>query len=110
MYEHHLVWWLKTGEVVTGSMLIHHKNNQKRDNRFENLEKKTRADHTAHHNRERSGPPEVVILTCAWCSKEFEVFKRNLGSRLKSTNNHCSRSHSVKHQMKLAQEKRDVPL
>ena len=106
IYEHHLVWWQNTGELVTGSMLIHHSNDQKRDNRFENLEKKERGKHSADHNRERAGPPAFVDLKCAWCDKDFKIEQRNWPSRKQYRHNHCSRSCSVKHQMKLAHDAR----
>lgn len=48
-YEHHLVWWLKTGKTISADEVIHHVNGQKRDNRFCNLEKMTRSDHAKHH-------------------------------------------------------------
>jgi len=53
-YEHHLVWWRHTGELVLHPFLLHHKNEDKRDNRFENLEKLTRSEHTAQHGVERN--------------------------------------------------------
>lgn len=52
-YEHHLVWWLGTGNLPASDEVIHHRNEQKRDNRFENLELKTKARHTTEHNVSR---------------------------------------------------------
>jgi hypothetical protein len=101
VYEHHLVWWKSTGNLVLEPMLIHHKNHQKRDNRFENLELQDRGLHSARHNKERSGPIQYVELECAWCRKTFKIEKRNECSRKKAGNNHCSRSCSVKHQWAL---------
>lgn len=100
-YEHHLVWWKNTGELVVEPMLIHHKNDQKRDNRFENLEKKERAKHSSDHTKERMGPPGYVELKCAWCEKTFQILRRNFAFRRRYTNNHCSRSCAVKNQWRL---------
>ena len=100
-YEHHLVWWKNTGNLVLDPMLIHHKNHHKRDNRYENLELQERGPHSARHNKERTGPIQYVELICAWCQRPFLIEKRNECSRKKAGNNHCSRSCSVKHQWKL---------
>lgn len=101
VYEHHLVWWQNTGELVVEPMLIHHKNHRKRDNRFDNLEKKERAQHSKEHNKERAEPIIYIDLKCAWCGKDFRIENRNWPSRSRHKNNHCSRSCSVKHQWKL---------
>lgn len=53
VYEHHLVWWKHTGEILPDGMLIHHKNENKRDNRFKNLELKSFSDHSKEHNKPR---------------------------------------------------------
>jgi hypothetical protein len=81
-YEHHLVWWQNTGEVPGEAELIHHKNEDKRDNRFENLEKKGWARHTAEHNSERTAWVTVVCGRSA-CGKEFNVPRREHRERLK---------------------------
>ena len=38
IYEHHLVWWKNTGQPVPEGYVVHHKNEDMHDNRFENLE------------------------------------------------------------------------
>lgn len=53
-YEHHLVWWRTTGEIIENPYCIHHKNEDKRDNSFSNLEKLTKSDHTSLHGFERA--------------------------------------------------------
>lgn len=69
-YKHHLVWWRRTGEVPGPGELVHHKNGKKRDNRFRNLEKKTRAAHSAEHSADR-GEKISVVCGRATCSKVF---------------------------------------
>lgn len=105
IYEHHLVWWQNTGETVVQPMLIHHKNERKRDNRFENLEKKHRSRHSADHNRQRPTKPDSDFI-CAWCEKTFQIKGKDVYTRTRYKNNHCSRSCSVTHQMQLAREAR----
>lgn len=49
-------------------MHVHHKNEDKRDNRFSNLEAITPTRHGKIHKIE----PEIAILTCALCGSVFE--------------------------------------
>lgn len=97
VYEHQLVWWRQTGEVVMGMFIIHHKNHIKRDNSFENLEKKLRADHTTEHNLEHPAPVTKSICFC--CKKEFALTVREHRQRARQTksgNLFCSKSCQIK--------------
>lgn len=70
-YEHHLIWWQHTGTLPGPGELIHHKNEQKRDNRFDNFELKTIGEHTADHNRDRRQPR--LQIPCDRCGTVFEI-------------------------------------
>ncbi|HEY3499505.1 MAG TPA: HNH endonuclease [Polyangiaceae bacterium] len=59
----HIVWWLTTGEAPPEDKHLHHKNHDKLDDRFENLELMGVAEHMAHH-RHHAGRVE---LPCAKC-------------------------------------------
>lgn len=48
VYEHVLVWEEAHGSIEPG-MCVHHRNENKRDNRLENLELQSRADHALLH-------------------------------------------------------------
>jgi hypothetical protein len=97
-YEHHIVWWLRTGQAVQPGFEVHHKNEQKRDNRFDNLEYLSGADHRKGHGEKLK---RFVTTKCAFCEKDFEISPRQLKSRLKRYPAlHCSRSCSVKNQWK----------
>lgn len=50
-YEHLLVWRSAGRILPKANELIHHKNENKTDNRLENLELKTRANHNIYHNQ-----------------------------------------------------------
>lgn len=52
-YEHHLVICSAIGRLLRPGEVVHHKNGDKTDNRLENLELVTRAEHNAIHNCER---------------------------------------------------------
>lgn len=98
-YEHHLVWYLNTGEVLSSEHLIHHKDRNKHNNSFCNLEKQTKAEHVKEHASEK----HLGYLTCycVVCSRGFTMSVRNFKSRSKE-NGHtdfcCSRSCQVKKQ------------
>jgi len=52
-YEHLVVWCAAGNSRPGKGELIHHKNEDKSDNRYENLELTTRKAHNQHHNREK---------------------------------------------------------
>lgn len=65
-----VVWWLNTGEVpVLGEEVIHHINENKLDDRLENLKKLTHSEHQKIH-RDSS-----TTLTCRGCEKVFVMPK-----------------------------------
>ena len=98
IYEHHLVWWRRTGQLVPQGFLLHHKNRDKRDNRYRNLELQQVGAHTAEHNRERKQPD--VTIPCAWCASDFRLEERNFRFKTNRGQKHffCCRSHQVCHQ------------
>jgi hypothetical protein len=95
VYEHILVWWQNTGQIPPKGKVVHHKNENKHDNRFDNLELKTRKAHSLEHH-----PPKLVKLQCGWCNEWFERsacqhrFLVKQGQKLFF----CCRSHQVSHQ------------
>jgi hypothetical protein len=48
-YEHVVVWWQNTGAMPPSGSVVHHKDENKRNNEFDNLETKPRANHTKDH-------------------------------------------------------------
>jgi len=95
-YEHHVVWWRNTGEVPDTGFVVHHKNTDKQDNRYRNLEKKTVSRHVADHHV----PASMISLNCAWCADEFEILSRKYRERAKRGQKefYCCRSHQVQAQ------------
>jgi HNH endonuclease len=89
-YQHRVVYWQTHGELPP---IVHHDNEEKRDNSPSNLAGKTREAHTAEHNAERT--PKVVV-TCGWCGCSFELVPCKVRSRLKTSRSgllFCCRSH-----------------
>lgn len=100
VYEHHLVWWKNTGQVVPEGFDVHHKNEQKRDNRFENLELKEHTKHCGDHASERG--EGLVEIECGSCKKNFFKRKRHVeGSKKKGQKSFfCSNQCKFQGQMK----------
>jgi hypothetical protein len=64
--EHRWVWEQAYGPIPLG-YIVHHRNNDKLDNRLVNLELLTHAEHSRHHNDKH---PRVK--TCEACGAEYE--------------------------------------
>lgn len=98
-YEHQLVWWQHTGRLVGEGRLIHHRNDKKRDNRFENLEEVDRNIHTKQHSAERA--PDLIEVECGWCGKGLSMMPNVFNQRMKQSRSgklFCSRSCGAKNQ------------
>lgn len=95
-YKHHIVWWENTGEILETNEIIHHKNHNKLDNRFSNLEKMSRSEHSSLHKIQ----PKLMTCVCLWCKCMFTKTARELKPRLKRNKGKifCSRSCQVKDQ------------
>lgn len=106
VYEHQLVWWQRTGKLVPKGYVVHHKNKQRRDNRFRNLELKPSLTHTREHSQARRVLP--VILECPVCEKKFPIVARTYRYRRRQgqTKFRCSRSCQVRAQQRELREKR----
>ena len=68
-YEHHFVYWKNTGILPGKKDCIHHKNGDRHDNSFKNLELIDRGKHTTRHNLKNV----FILCTCEGCKKEYNV-------------------------------------
>ena len=96
--EHHLVWWRATGQLVPEGFVVHHRNEDKGDNRIENLELLTNSQHSAQH---AGDPTAYSDVTCGECKTAFRIRGNDLRRRLKQTRHgsiFCSKRCSVLHQ------------
>jgi hypothetical protein len=89
--EHHLNWWKVTGETVPAGMILHHKNEIKTDNRPENLQLMTLAEHTKEHSAVGRSFKDVI---CSYCGVSFQKEIRQI--KLNQINFYCSRRHMAK--------------
>lgn len=64
-YEHLVVWISAGRPAPTPEELLHHKNDDKTDNRIGNLELKTNSDHGKHHiaKRQRDDSGRLLPVT-----------------------------------------------
>lgn len=104
-YEHHLVWWQNTGGLPGPGEVVHHKNEDKRDNSYGNLEKKTGGKHTADHHVLLP----LVRLICPECGTQFRIkgsiYRQRLKQQIQYRGNekadlYCSRSCQVTSQQR----------
>ena len=71
-YEHTLVWWQNTGTLPKENETLHHKNKDKRDNRFENLRLFLREDHDKYHGAESIEYHRIKCI-CPQCKNNIIV-------------------------------------
>ena len=109
--EHRIVVENHLGRLLTPYEVVHHKNENKKDNRLDNLEVKSKSNHSKEHLLERGS--KFVVLKCPCCSL---IFERRLGntflvkkSRYTCCSNRCrgklSRSiqmHGITHEVEQA--------
>ena len=88
---HRVVMENTLGRPLCDGEDVHHKNEDKTDNRPENLEVLSKSEHTKRHVSKKM----FVRLTCPNCSKGFEVaprFYKQRKKRNKSGEIFCSRT------------------
>jgi len=68
-YEHTLVWWRAHGSLPGLEEILHHKNENRRDNRLSNLEITKRGVHSRRHTKSRG--QTMVLFRCPSCGIEF---------------------------------------
>lgn len=77
--EHRWLMEQKLGRKLHTDEVVHHINENKLDNRLENLEIISRKDHSSHHAKEK----ELYTGVCSECQKSFVKDARDVRGNLK---------------------------
>lgn len=98
VYEHHLVWWLNTGQLLPDGYVLHHKDENKTNNLITNLCLASRSDHSRTHYS--GGTAAYLSLYCSLCQFPFMRTATKVRTKLKQGQSRffCCRSHQVKYQ------------
>ena len=99
-YEHIVNFWKEHGRLPKKGHLVHHRNENKRDNNPGNLEENTVGEHNRYHNL-----IDDTEMICGWCGKKFNLKPSKYRERLKRNKFgklFCSGSCGAKHQFSLA--------
>lgn len=94
VYEHRLVMELHICRLLEENEVVHHINENKLDNRLENLTLMSITRHVIRHSK----PAIPLILICAFCGKPFKRYKSKYKKDRK--NNFCCLSHANYFQQK----------
>ena len=98
VYEHRLKMEEKLGRLLKSNELVHHKDENKLNNDDENLELKSRGDHTKHHHKEKE-MMEMVCKECV-CNYGLEVTIYKYKTKIGQKNFFCCRSHHISFQQR----------
>jgi len=83
-----VVWWLNTGEALTGlAFHIHHINHNNTDDRIENLQKISHSDHSKLHATKAGAH---VSLKCKGCKNIFTIERWRLKDKCSGRGKYCS--------------------
>lgn len=88
-YKHHYIWWLYTGNVIADTKCIHHIDEDKMNNNFENLELLNRIEHIILHNKRKG--KKMVTIKCPNCGTIFNRERRNTHLIKNAFTTFCSR-------------------
>jgi hypothetical protein len=84
---HHLVYWQNTGVVPNSEQVIHHKDGNKFNNSFDNLELLYNDDHVKIHDAAKGRT--YCALKCSYCGATYILEKRKINA--KNEHSYCSK-------------------
>ena len=91
VYHHRHVASVKVGRWLSDNEVVHHIDENKLNNKSNNLEIMSRSEHGKHH------APKMIVITskCKYCKKDFKLSK-SCKSRRKYCSYKCARKDSEK--------------
>lgn len=113
-YEHHYVYWENTKHILSSEEVIHHIDEDKHNNEFENLQLMNRKEHIKHHNDMKF--VKLVEMRCPICNKIFIrerrqtfLIKGESGGLITTCSRSCgSRSGHLSKEVKTEMQKTNV--
>ncbi len=72
--QHREIMEKRLGRKLDRGEHVHHKDEDKRNNKASNLEVLPASEHGKRHSKDR--PPEMISLVCAFCGNPFERLAR----------------------------------
>lgn len=98
--EHRVIMEEYLGRKLSSDEIVHHINGEYRDNRPENFELVTRAEHIKVHLPQT---PTYEFIKCAYCGKQVTKLKRDLDKYRKkgTTDFYCNKQCSGRHLYKI---------
>lgn len=91
IFLHRVVAENELGRRLAPGEVVHHRNGDKADNRWVNLEVTTKSEHARAHAQQRPVVGETMVsLVCPQCAKLFQRPKRNVKTPLSFCSRSCS--------------------
>lgn len=87
---HRVVMENKLGRLLTPDEIVHHKDENKRNNHPDNLQVMTRAQHARHH----AVPAKKITIACSGCGSPILIREKDYRFKIKYNKYgiHCTRS------------------
>lgn len=87
--RYHIVWWLETNRIVPNGYALHHKDRNKLNDKFDNLELIEHGQHSREHNKTRVEAARIICY-CRRCNKSFFLTRSRASDGKYGRGKYCS--------------------